>query len=600
MTRPKEPVDPETPTLVAPGTPTTGGTGPVARIVDTIGGYELAEVLGRGGMGEVVLARDREIGRDVALKRMRTASPSPEHVERFLREAKIQARLDHPTIVPVHELGTDEDGLPFFTMKRLTGTTLAAVLDKGTETPQRLLRAIVDVCQGVAHAHARRIVHRDLKPANIMLGDYGEVYVLDWGVARVLADTRQTGPVRALDIASLDGETKTGALLGTPGYMAPEQIHGGEVGLAADVYAIGAMLFEILAGETLHPRGGGALASTISNATEMSPAKRRPDRVVPPELETVCVAALDMEPGQRPTARDLADRIQRYLDGDRDIERRKQLAADQLERARDALASGDPALRSEAVFRAGRALVFDPSSQAAAVLVTELLIEPPAKLPTELEESVAAEEARLIRDRSKRALTPLLLFFLLTPVLPWLNVISYPLLFAVYVSVAALAMTSWVNWRVRAVPLWIFLAANFLVAVMFSRLIGPFILTPLMIAGVLLAITPIPWVNERRWFTMLFTALMVLTPFALEVAGLLPRTWWMTDEGLVSAGNVFQSRATSGAVAILTGNLIFALVIGAYARALNRDRRVALRNLHVQAWHLKQLLPRTAPRPMPA
>jgi serine/threonine-protein kinase len=596
MTRTKEPVDPETPTVVAPGTPTVGGTAPVARIVATIGGYELGEVLGQGGMGEVVLARDPEIGRDVALKRMRAAAPSPEHVERFLREARIQARLDHPAIVPVHDLGTDDDGLPFFTMKRLTGVTLAALLDKGTETQQRLLRAVVDVCMAVAHAHVRRVVHRDLKPSNIMLGDYGEVYVLDWGVARVLADTRHTGPIPKLDIESLDGETRTGALLGTPGYMAPEQVRGDVVGPSADVYAIGSMLFEILAGESLHPRGGSALATTISNTIELSPARRRPDRVVAPELEAVCVAALDQDPAARPTAREVADRIQRYLDGDRDVERRRQLAVDQLGRALEALASGDPARRSEAVFRAGRALVFDPTSREAAVLVTKLLIEPPAELPAELVASVEAEERRMIRDRSKRAVKPLLLFFGMTPLLPLLNVVSYPMLIAVYIAVAAVAMTSWVNWRVRAVPLWLLLSANFVLSVMFSRLIGPFIVTPLLIAGVLLAITPIPWVNERRWFVILYTALMVLTPFGLEAIGVLPSTWWMSDGGLVSLGNVFRSRDTTGAVAILGGYLVAALVIGGYARTLNRDRSVALRNLHVQAWHLKQLLPRISPR----
>ncbi|MBA3456036.1 MAG: serine/threonine protein kinase [Deltaproteobacteria bacterium] len=592
MTDPTEPVDPETPTMVAPGTPTRGATAPVERSAPVIGGYELGEMLGRGGMGEVLLAHDPDIGRDVALKRMRGTAPSAEHVERFLREAKIQARLDHPAIVPVHDLGKDQDGLPFFTMKRLTGTTLAALLEGGVETQQRLLRAIVDVCQAVAHAHARHVVHRDLKPANIMLGDYGEVYVLDWGVARVIVDTRRSGPLPTLDIASLDGDTKTGALLGTPGYMAPEQIRGDDVLPSADVYAIGSMLFEVLAGEPLHPRGGAALATTIAEDLPLSPARRRPDRVVPPELEAVCVAALDMDPAARPTARALAERIQRYLDGDRDVERRKLLAAEQLDRARESLASGDPARRGDAVFRSGRALVLDPGSHDAAVLLTELLIKPPPVLPAELEASVAAEEARLVRDRSKRAVIPLLAFFLVTPALPWLQVISYPALIAIYLSVAAVALTSWVNWRVRAVPVWIFVTVNLVLTVTFSRLLGPFVLTPLMVAGVLLAVTPMPWVNERRWFVILYTALLVLTPFALEAIGILPRTWWMDPEGLVSSGNVFRSRDTSGAVAIVIGYLAFALVIGAYSRALSRDRRAALRDLHIQAWHLKQLLPR--------
>src|SRR5262249_27012839 len=142
---------------------------------------------------EVVLARDEHIGRDVAVKRIRSADPSPEQLARFLREARVQGGLEHPAVVPVHDLAVDRDGRPFFVMKRRTGTTLLELLRRlraGREDEdaarRRMLRAFVDVCLAVEFAHSRGIVHRDLKPANIMLGDFGEVYVLDWGVARVL------------------------------------------------------------------------------------------------------------------------------------------------------------------------------------------------------------------------------------------------------------------------------------------------------------------------------------------------------------------------------------------------------------------------------
>src|SRR5688572_24537938 len=150
-------------------------------------GYALREVLGRGGMGEVVLATDEKFGRAVAIKRMRGRA-SPTAIVRFEREARIQARLEHPSIVPVHELGRDANGRPFFTMKRLAGVTLAQVLANETvvriRPRQQLLRAFADVCRAIDLAHTRGVIHRDLKPANIMLGDFGEVYVLDWGVAR--------------------------------------------------------------------------------------------------------------------------------------------------------------------------------------------------------------------------------------------------------------------------------------------------------------------------------------------------------------------------------------------------------------------------------
>src|SRR5450432_121859 len=198
-------------------------------------GYQIGALIGRGGMGEVVVAQDQRIGREVAVKRIRAKHPTHDAVERFLREARIQARLDHPAIVPVYELGTDADGLPYFTMKRLAGETLHKRLgDKAQVLP--LLHAFVDVCLAIQLAHARGVVHRDVKPSNIMLGDYGEVYVLDWGIARVLADPADH--VRAstsFDVAEV--RTHPGTMLGTPGYMAPEQMRGDDITGAADVYA---------------------------------------------------------------------------------------------------------------------------------------------------------------------------------------------------------------------------------------------------------------------------------------------------------------------------------------------------------------------------
>ncbi|HET9991223.1 MAG TPA: serine/threonine-protein kinase [Kofleriaceae bacterium] len=192
------------------------GTSTYASLPDP--GYQIGELIGRGGMGEVVVAQDQRIGREVAVKRIRAQTPSHDAVERFLREARIQARLDHPAIVPVYELGTDAAGLPYFTMKRLTGVTLGKRLaDKAPIQP--LLRAFVDVCLAIQLAHTRGVVHRDLKPSNIMLGDYGEVYVLDWGVARVIADrSRSTHPMQAIDSHdAVEDGTTAGAILVTPG-----------------------------------------------------------------------------------------------------------------------------------------------------------------------------------------------------------------------------------------------------------------------------------------------------------------------------------------------------------------------------------------------
>src|SRR3954465_12096501 len=136
------------------------------------GRFRLGRRIGKGGMGEVMAARDVQIARDVAIKRMRAAAPSEKAIQRFLREALVQGRLEHPAIVPVHEIGRDADGLPYFVMKKLTATPLAKALEDKTMSLQRVLRAFADVCLCIEFAHARAVVHRDLKPDNIMLGDY--------------------------------------------------------------------------------------------------------------------------------------------------------------------------------------------------------------------------------------------------------------------------------------------------------------------------------------------------------------------------------------------------------------------------------------------
>jgi serine/threonine protein kinase len=208
--------------------------------------------------------------------------------------------------VPVHDVGSD--ATPYFAMKRLTGVTLADVLEAQacgddearTRWPRRtLLARLVDVCLAIELAHRRGVVHRDLKPANIMLGDFGETYVLDWGLARVLANAEL--PARDLP-SSGDAPTHTvaGAMLGTPGYMSPEQVRGEPVDARADVYALGCILYEILAGEAAVPRDR-AIEATLE-AHELRPS-RSPGAVdIAPELDDRAVRATASE-GERTRAR---------------------------------------------------------------------------------------------------------------------------------------------------------------------------------------------------------------------------------------------------------------------------------------------------------
>src|SRR5512140_1860536 len=191
-------VDSPPATEAPPTTPLRGpGRAPGAAAVTRDSRYRVGELIGKGGMGEVLAAFDEQIGREVAIKRIRADEPGDEARARFEREARVQGQLEHPAVVPVHDLAIDERGRPFFVMKRLSGTVMSDLLaalragdvaDEATAR-RRLLRAFAEVCLAVEFAHSKGIVHRDLKPANIMLGDFGEVYVLDWGIARAVGET---------------------------------------------------------------------------------------------------------------------------------------------------------------------------------------------------------------------------------------------------------------------------------------------------------------------------------------------------------------------------------------------------------------------------
>jgi len=566
-------------------------------------GYKFGDVIGRGGMGEVIAAEDLRIGREVALKRMRVQA-SGEALSRFLREARIQARLDHPSIVPVHALDTDEEGRPYFTMKRVTGRTLAHRLADGG-SQNRILRAFADVCLAIEFAHSRGVIHRDLKPSNIMLGDYGEVYVLDWGVSRVIADPESDipSPLAAHDIQTFD-ETKTGALLGTPGYMAPEQLRGLTPTPATDIYALGAILFEILAGEPLHPRGEAAVGSTLARPQD-SPLQRRgrksprpggPPVEVPPELDALCLAALTEDPTARPSAHELAEAVQDYLDGDRDIERRRQLAAQQLASAREVLESSADDARATAMRRAGRALALDPESKDAAALVSSLLLEPPSPEPPALTASIEEYERKIAQHRSWRVVWAYLSIIALAPLLFLLEVKNWTIVgafFGIIMVCVLVALEAARNGRPSVVSI---LVVNLALAVMFTRILGPFILTPLAICGILIAITPIRRINSKRWLVLGWTATAVLVPIILEWIGVLPKTWETARGGTVAVSSIVESVGTRvEAISLVLANLVFTLVVGLVALALARKRQESQRQLFVREWHLRQLIPQSSP-----
>jgi serine/threonine-protein kinase len=587
-TQPKMP-DPTIPATEAAIVPSTAAT-----VSLPAPGYKIGHLIGRGGMGEVFAAQDARIGREVAIKRMRNATPSAEALARFLREARIQARLDHPAIVPVHELGIDEDGRPYFTMKRCSGVTLSRLLADGGSF-HRLLRAFVDVCLAIDLAHSRGVVHRDLKPPNIMLGDYGEVYVLDWGVARVVSEVPEVlSSEPSLETPDPEDSTKSGSLLGTPGYIAPEQIEGTVAAPPADIYALGCILFEILACEPLHPRGQAAIGRTLSTPQD-SPARRRPDRAIPPELDAACFAALAMDPAQRPTARELADRVQAYLDGDRDLERRCTLAAQQVAAARDSLLGEDPDARVKALRQAARAVALDPESLAAAELVSSLLLEPPTTIPSELQASLDEHDRRVNRDRSRKAIFAYLSIVALFPLVLLLDVKNWALIAAFYGTIGIGMASTWSNMKSGVPSIPVILVVNLALAILFSRLVSPFVLTPLLICCTLAGITPIPWLSARRWVIVGWTCCAVLLPIILEWIHVLPTTWSISNGAMLIQSDVFQSHGRLEEGALVLTSLVFTITVGMLSLAINRRRASSQRTLFIHAWHLRQLVPAGRP-----
>jgi len=203
-------------------------------------------------------AHDHDLGRDIAIKELISRGHVGE--VRFLREALITARLEHPGIVPIYEAGRWPDGTPFYAMKLVAGRSLRELIAECATVDQRigLLHHVIAVADAIAYAHGRNIIHRDLKPANVIVGDFGETIVIDWGLAKDLTASEEStvggGPFRA---TGDDGLTSTGSVLGTPAYMAPEQQRGERVDQRADVFAIGAMLWELCAAQRVPPTEPG-------------------------------------------------------------------------------------------------------------------------------------------------------------------------------------------------------------------------------------------------------------------------------------------------------------------------------------------------------
>lgn len=286
--------------------------------------YELGETLGRGGAGRVASALDRATGRIIARKTLHGGAIAEPHlVAKFVREARIAAQLEHPGIVPVYDIGVLEDGQPFYTMRVVKRTSLRDVLNQPELRKHwplgRMLSAFLQVCRALEYAHSRGVLHRDIKPENVLLGDFGEVYLSDFGVAKVLSDSSLVG-VRCHE--GQDAEP----LGGTAGYIAPEVFRTGQFDHRADLFALGVVLYEVLTGK--HPFDAGSVAGITLATCEREPI--RPSEIAPScplVLEDLCLSLLAKRPDARPTSAEVvAAEIIEFLEGAKERERRRQEA----------------------------------------------------------------------------------------------------------------------------------------------------------------------------------------------------------------------------------------------------------------------------------
>jgi eukaryotic-like serine/threonine-protein kinase len=308
--------------------------------------YQIVEFYKAGGLGEIYRAHDEQLGRMVALKQIKQKYGHADAMrERFTREAEINGRLEHPAIVPVYSLGRYEDGRPFYTMRFVAGEELGAVI-KRRHAPaaprddrqhslelRQLIRRFIDVCNAIAYAHSRGVVHRDLKPSNVLIGSFGETFLIDWGLAKASGEAESSLPL-------FDNErpaafhTEVGTKVGTLRYMSPEQARGDieTIGKAADIYGLGALLYEIVTGQP--PLQGTSADEVLRRAIEgQIPPPRSLRADIPRPLESICLKALSYSPSQRyESAASLAADVENWL-ADEPVEAHRDSPVDRLGRA---------------------------------------------------------------------------------------------------------------------------------------------------------------------------------------------------------------------------------------------------------------------------
>ncbi len=575
--------------------------------------YERMERIGEGGMGEVWACQDRRIGRKVAMKTVHPRlGSSKEYTSRFVREALVQGQLEHPSVVPVYDIGVDENGASFFTMKRVRGVSLDRIVGELARHPEglgsrftrrRLLSAFSSACLAVDFAHQRGVIHRDLKPANIMLGDYGEVYVLDWGIAKM----RSAPDGLPHEKVTLDGpdvprSSETRGVVGTLGYMSPEQLQGAPEANdpGSDVYALGAILFELLSLVPLHPGGEQEIMSSTLAGIDARPSVRAPQRGTPPELDAICERATALDSRERtPSARELHEAIERFLDGERNEALRRGMAQRHARSAADAIDGSQrgadlPLEDREKVLREiGSALALDPGNEQAVSSLITLLSEPPRQVPVEVRRQLGDSEAGELKGIGLIAGVAYLSMALYLPFFLWSGVRSVPAIVVFYVfCTISMILSFWTAARKRP-------GANLALVACFTSTIGMASMTTLF--GSLLVMPAVVAANAtgyaiflrgwRRIVATLFACGAIGVAVLLEVLGIPWSAYSFGQAGMTIAPGAVELSAMPTMV-FLCLVAVSTLLTPTLAVSRIRDNLArAEAKLSMQAWQIRQLAP---------
>jgi serine/threonine-protein kinase len=581
--------------------------------------YGAGKLLGRGGMGEVRLYRDARIGREVAIKTLRSqVGEGTIGWQRFVREARVQGQLEHPAIVPVYDLGTEEGGGVYFSMRRVRGQSLRDVLQRlrqgeaeavGRWSRRKLLTSFVQVCLAVSYAHSRGVIHRDLKPANIMLGEFGEVQVIDWGLARVLGEAPASDAL-ALSFRPLDSDgddlTINGAVMGTPAYMPPEQFLGdlAAIGPGTDVYALGMTLYEILALAPFHRQKSiDEIRAAVLDGVALVPALTAIG--APPALVEICVRATAPAAERLPAARELADAVEVFLDHESDQTRRRQLAEEHTRRALAALAvTGEQATEEHtrrAMQEALQAIALDPTQRPAREAFVRLLTEDSDRPSPAVDAALSARLHGARRTGLWSSVFAWVVWFLTIPVVFSLGLrIGWIIAAGGALCVLGTMHAFWLMRR-PAIGGWHAALLGLMFALFGGLLgtwLGPFVVVPTMAEGLLMFAMAYSQKRERIPIVLL-ALLVVCLPFGLEAAGLVPPSHRFVPEGLLLLPRVVDLTRGPTIAALLWSNLLF-IAMPAVLLARMRDAlSQAERRLALHALRLRRLSEDESPGPSP-